>query len=130
MNAEGDAPINVITWIAIIVVVLMMLVWFMGSYVFSKPRIEAVKSDLINIREMIDEGCDTNSYYHKINPISETGALSVNDANICIHSLDVSFCENSICKTGMNVNIDLGQVTWLAVEKSTATGNKVIVHAE
>ena len=120
LNAKGSL-IPVVSWLAVIVTVLIVVVWYANNFSMSKIFLEKAENDLSNIRQMVDDACDLSYYRAAYNPSTESGSLDINSTAICIRAEKIYRCKSTVCGIegyGETKTIDLSKVTDIIVTHS------------
>ncbi len=94
---KASSVVSAVSWLAIIVTVIMVTLWYANSFRNDKLTLERVENDLSNIRKMIDDACEISYYNAEYNPGTKEGALDINGTDVCIQSGIVYRCKKPLC---------------------------------
>jgi len=126
LNAAASTPSEIVTWLAIIIAVFLVLLWFFNVFQYQKPAFETIDSDLALINTNIVSACDSYSYLKELNLQTEVGTLVYDDSNkLCIISNGVERCKVPICAV-KKFEADLS-LEKIIVKKEN---NEVVIYAQ
>lgn len=130
MNKKAESSSVIILWMGIILAVLIVVFWTTGKinphhYFFQKSA-----SDLDALQGRIDQSCISHYYKAKYNPHTEDGFIIFNDNSMCINSSEYEVCRNLLCKTGLNITIDLENITEIIIIKNETLNRTIIEVSE
>ena len=118
-NVRGDSNTYAIMWIGSAIAVIIMAVWFSQRIYPISNEIAAMSSDLSIISKNVNQACSSDLYRNEFNPKLSHGKLFVNKNVLCINTTKFSRCKNVFCGMGAVIDIDLGKITYIVIEKNS-----------
>jgi hypothetical protein len=126
LNAAASTPSEIVTWLAIIIAVFLVLLWFFNVFQYQKPAFETIDSDLSLLNNNIVSACDSYFYQKELNLQTEEGTLVYDDSNkLCIISSGVERCKTPICPV-KKFELDLS-LEKIVIKKEN---NEVVIYAQ
>lgn len=112
LHVRAEITSEIMVWMVVVLAVGLILVWYVGNLYLYRLPVEKSASDVKNIANLIDQGCNLDYFNASYNPQTESGNLTVTNSSVCIENLGVSSCYQPVCKFNyLNTTIDLSNVT-------------------
>jgi hypothetical protein len=118
LNARGDSATMTLIWLTVMMAVGIILVWFLNQPSFIREEFQRASTDAGNLQALINEACISYRYSVAYNPYTEQGTFGVRGGLICVNSTNVGKCRLTVCDTGANETINLGEITNIMVVKN------------
>jgi hypothetical protein len=120
-TAKADAATEIITWLALVIGALILVLWFFRSGIGSTSDVEVLDKDLVQLQIMLDEACSSMSYRNTFNPMTESGYLIITD-EVCVrisqdNESKVTRCIMPLCAVDAGM-IDLNKMTRLVITRN------------
>jgi hypothetical protein len=110
---QAKTTVQIMVWVTTIMIAILLTTWLPTNLEPFQRQAQTVNQDIANLQSLISQACISQSFSASYNPLTEQGALNINQSSVCIDA-DASTCATLPCQTTNNT-VNLDNITRLTV---------------